>query len=219
MEYDKNINKLENIFYYNVVVATDLVGGFGSKGALPWNIPSELKHFKFVTSLAPQGKKNLVVMGRKTWDSIPQKYRPLPERINVVFTQNEEFIRINPNIKNEFYAVRNFEEFEQLLSLEEIKYIIHEIVNIGGKELLTSFSNRKTQICKFIFHSVILKEYPNCDVFWSVPGYFSKEYISSDFYDENEQTSYNYQILVNKEIPEKIKNTIDLYYLNQYFGH
>lgn len=56
----------------------------GKDNALLWNLPCDMKHFKELTY------GSIVVMGRKTWDSLPEKFRPLPNRINVVVTSNVE---------------------------------------------------------------------------------------------------------------------------------
>ena len=56
-------------------------GVIGRKGALPWHLPEDLAHFKRCTMGNP------VLMGRKTWDSIPLKFRPLPGRLNLVLTR------------------------------------------------------------------------------------------------------------------------------------
>lgn len=74
------------------VVAASAAGrGIGWKGDLPWRIPGDMKHFKEVTSKAPaEGLTNAVVMGRKTWESIPPKFRPLEGRMNVVLTSAPE---------------------------------------------------------------------------------------------------------------------------------
>ena len=50
----------------------------GMKGQMPWHLPEDLAHFKRTTLGHP------VIMGRKTWDSLPPKFRPLPGRMNVV---------------------------------------------------------------------------------------------------------------------------------------
>jgi len=57
----------------------------GKNGELPWNIPEDLKHFKTLT----QG--SVVIMGRKTWESIPKQFRPLPKRKNVVITRQKNY--------------------------------------------------------------------------------------------------------------------------------
>ncbi|MGH7175340.1 MAG: dihydrofolate reductase, partial [Minisyncoccia bacterium] len=53
----------------------------GKNGALLWRIPEDLKRFKALTLGHP------VIMGRKTWESLPEKYRPLPGRTNIVVTR------------------------------------------------------------------------------------------------------------------------------------
>ncbi|XP_039049402.1 bifunctional dihydrofolate reductase-thymidylate synthase-like isoform X2 [Hibiscus syriacus] len=75
---------------YQVVVAATREMGIGKDGKLPWRLPSDLKFFKelTVTTSDPE-KKNVVVMGRKTRESIPLENRPLPGRLNVVLTRSQ----------------------------------------------------------------------------------------------------------------------------------
>ena len=64
----------------SLVVAAAENGVIGHRGALPWRLPEDLKRFKSLTMGKP------VIMGRKTWDSLPKK--PLPGRTNIVVTRN-----------------------------------------------------------------------------------------------------------------------------------
>ena len=66
-----------------MVVARARNGVIGNKGALPWHISDDLKRFKALTT------GHTVVMGRKTWDSLPRK--PLPGRVNVVVTRQADW--------------------------------------------------------------------------------------------------------------------------------
>lgn len=66
-----------------IVVAADNRNGIGKDGKLPWHLPMDLQRFKHLT----MGKT--VIMGRRTWDSLPDKFRPLPGRRNVVLTRDE----------------------------------------------------------------------------------------------------------------------------------
>jgi dihydrofolate reductase len=56
-------------------------GVIGKGGTLPWHLPEDMAHFKQVTMGCP------VIMGRKTWESLPERFRPLPGRINIVVTR------------------------------------------------------------------------------------------------------------------------------------
>jgi dihydrofolate reductase len=60
-------------------------GVIGRDGTLPWHLPEDLAHFRTVTSGAT------VVMGRRTWESLPAKFRPLPGRRNVVLTRDDSW--------------------------------------------------------------------------------------------------------------------------------
>ena len=60
-------------------------GVIGREGLLPWHLPEDLAHFKKVTMGAP------VIMGRKTWESLPPRFRPLPGRRNVVVTRQAQW--------------------------------------------------------------------------------------------------------------------------------
>jgi dihydrofolate reductase len=65
-----------------LVAAVARGGVIGRDGGLPWRLPEDMAHFREVTMGYP------VVMGRKTWDSLPDRFRPLPGRRNVVVTRN-----------------------------------------------------------------------------------------------------------------------------------
>src|SRR5688572_31358902 len=60
-------------------------GVIGYHNQLPWRLPEDMAHFKAVTMGCP------VIMGRKTWDSLPPKFRPLPGRRNVVVTRQAQW--------------------------------------------------------------------------------------------------------------------------------
>nr|AIA18163.1 Dihydrofolate reductase [uncultured bacterium] len=66
--------------------------GIGKNQTLPWSLPGDMKYFKRLTCQTsdPQ-KQNAVIMGRKTWESIPPKFRPLSNRLNVVLTRDAHY--------------------------------------------------------------------------------------------------------------------------------
>ncbi|CAN5185119.1 dihydrofolate reductase [soil metagenome] len=66
----------------SLVAAVARGGVIGHAGVLPWRIPEDMRRFRELTTGHP------VIMGRKTWDSLPERFRPLPGRRNVVVTRN-----------------------------------------------------------------------------------------------------------------------------------
>lgn len=60
-------------------------GVIGAAGGMPWHVPEDLAHFRATTLGAP------VIMGRRTWESFPERFRPLPGRRNIVVTRSDEW--------------------------------------------------------------------------------------------------------------------------------
>lgn len=69
----------------HLIYARAANGVIGLNNTMPWHLPEDLAHFKQLTSGNP------VVMGRKTWDSLPERFRPLPGRTNIVVTRNADW--------------------------------------------------------------------------------------------------------------------------------
>lgn len=74
---------MENI---NLIVAASSNNVIGVNNTLPWHLPNDLKRFKLLT------KNSIVIMGRKTWESLPEKNRPLPNRLNYILTNDKNYI-------------------------------------------------------------------------------------------------------------------------------
>jgi dihydrofolate reductase len=72
---------------FEVVVAADEARGIGREGSLPWRLPGDMAFFKRLTTEAPEGLRNAVLMGRKTYTSIPPRFRPLRGRLNLVLSR------------------------------------------------------------------------------------------------------------------------------------
>ncbi len=69
----------------HLIFARAANGVIGKDNALPWHLPEDMAHFKSTTLGHP------VIMGRKTWDSLPRKFRPLPGRLNIVVTRDAQW--------------------------------------------------------------------------------------------------------------------------------
>ncbi len=79
------LHNIDICMQLNLIYARAANGVIGIKGALPWHLPEDMAHFKRTTLGCP------VIMGRKTWDSLPPKFRPLPGRTNVVITRQTDW--------------------------------------------------------------------------------------------------------------------------------
>ena len=69
----------------HLIYARAANGVIGKDNRLPWHIPEDMAHFKQLTQGCP------VIMGRKTWDSLPPRFRPLPGRTNIVVTRQADW--------------------------------------------------------------------------------------------------------------------------------
>lgn len=107
----------------SVVVATDSKGGIGKDNKLMWNIPSDLKRFKEITTKnqikIDNDIKNIVVMGKKTYDSIG---RELPNRANIVLSSKNKCS----------YSVEDILDYNERFPEEEIFVI-------GGEQIYKQF--------------------------------------------------------------------------------
>lgn len=96
-------------------------GVIGQGGVMPWHLPEDLAHFKRVTLNHP------VVMGRRTWDSIPPRFRPLPGRTNIVITRQEDW--------NETGAQRSSSLRDALQKAESLGGTPGQVWVIGGAQI------------------------------------------------------------------------------------
>jgi dihydrofolate reductase len=78
----------------HIIFARAANGVIGKAGTMPWHLPEDLAHFKRTTLGCP------VIMGRKTWDSLPPKFRPLPGRLNVVVTRQRDWQAAGASVAN-----------------------------------------------------------------------------------------------------------------------
>jgi dihydrofolate reductase len=69
----------------SMIAALDAANGIGKNNDLMWNLPADMQFFKETT------KGHVVIMGRKNYDSIPEKFRPLPGRKNVILSRQPDF--------------------------------------------------------------------------------------------------------------------------------
>lgn len=128
----------------NVIVAVGKDGAIGKNGDLVWHIREDLKRFKSLTMGNP------VIMGRKTWESLPKK--PLPGRLNIVLSHNHGYVADGAVVVG---------TPEEALA----KADTHDVFIIGGAHIYEAFMPLATKIYLTEIDSVC----PDADAFLALP--------------------------------------------------
>ena len=111
----------------NLIYCKNINNHIGYNGDLLYNIPEDMKYFKKITSQEYiKNHKNIVIMGYNTWNSIPDKYKPLKDRINIIITKNHfsemKFEDENIKVFNDFNFCYKYLEQEENNGKFTIKY-------------------------------------------------------------------------------------------------
>ena len=181
----------------NVIVAyCKQNNGIGLNNKIPWFLKNDLKNFQQITSKTFKSHtKNMIVMGRKTWDSIPAKNKPLKNRINVVLTRNKD-VRLKHSIESNKDTIVKY-DFDEIIEVVKLNkdFNISNIFIIGG-ESIYKMALESQHISK-IYVTEIYEEY-DCDTFFPQidKEKYTLSYISN-FYSEN-NIYYRYLEYSNK---------------------
>ena len=144
-----------------MIVAMTRNGGIGKNGKIPWHYPQDLKRFRQLTNGHP------IIMGRKTWQSLPKK--PLPNRLNIILTRSPDTIK---HISDDIEIARTPEE---AISIVNQYHITNDSKNpiawvIGGQVVYETFIHHP-----LLNHidCTIIPENHDCDTFFStIPDTF-----------------------------------------------
>ena len=185
---------------YKIIVAHCKNYGIGFKNELPWRIPSDLKRFMRLTL---DGKKNAVVMGKNTWDSLPKK--PLKGRDNLILSSTFEIDNnTSKGITKSFKSIDDIHTF-----CLENQY--DSVWVIGGESVYNTYLNKN--LISEIYLTYIDKDF-KCDRFFNMIPY-NFQMISMETAFEN-NLKIEYKTLVNTNIHKfkryetEFKKTIDI---------
>lgn len=176
---------------YSLILACTVDGGIGLNNCIPWNIKEETELFrKITTDKHCYIKKNAVIMGKNTWDSLP--CRPLKNRINIIITSNIKKIDTTCDI---VYA---FNDLENALVYCEENVCIDKVFVIGGKSLYDLCLNNE-KYSKYIdnIHLSIIKHRIKCDTYIDLKSII-KTYKNYNMYDIIFNSSFIYIKFNNK---------------------
>ena len=162
-----------------VIVACDLNGAIGRNGAIPWHIREDIMRFQSIT-VGPNAteKKNVVIMGRKTWYSIPPLQRPLSHRNNIVVTSDPNNVAVISNKGAWSGSVHTAASFDDALKLAQSLSPSSTVYVIGGQRLyeeaildprtqrvhLTLVNMHAADCDAFFPLTVAYQQFPNVDI-------------------------------------------------------
>ena len=139
---------------FHIIVAHDLNNGIGIENRIPWHLPIDMKYFKDTTTRSAKGKQNAVIMGRKTWESIPKKFRPLPGRINIVLSKSVSSIEgalVGDSLDNALQQCENNVDIDQVFV-------------IGGSQIYDHALQHKQ--CDTLYVTKVFQAF-DCDAYFS----------------------------------------------------
>ncbi|MFN7160486.1 MAG: dihydrofolate reductase [Candidatus Gracilibacteria bacterium] len=163
-----------------VIAAVDKIGGLAKEGGIPWHYPSDMKFFKQITSetLDP-AKHNIVIMGRKTWETIPDQFRPLPGRENIVLSSNKNLHLLGATVVDslEHVLYREYQTVEKIFIIggAQLYHTVMELPDIDG-----------------VYLTRIQKNY-DCDLFFpDIPEHFTKQIHIRDTEETGDKLEFWY---------------------------
>jgi dihydrofolate reductase len=182
---------------FSIIAAADEKMGIGIGNKLPWRLKGDLKYFSDVTTTAAPGKINAVIMGRKTWESLPAKARPLRDRLNIVLSRGgHELNEGEPNwvLKANSYtkdganiSASLYEALDELEMMSEVD----KVFVIGGASLYVQAIAHPD--CEKIYLTEVKGEF-RCDAFFPyIPDSILKKISESK---EQEEGGIKYRFVV-----------------------
>lgn len=201
-----NYKMLNN--FINFIVALDNKYGIGIDNTIPWHLKDDLKQFKNLT------ENNIVIMGNNTYNSIPDKYRPLSNRLNLVLTNNKSLLENNHEINNLYYFNFKYEE-DKLVKIGNIiqgfqEYKNSKIFIAGGQEIYNLFynlllNNKEYHYLIQNFYITSIEKNFKCNKFFvNLSEAFYINNYTKIYHDK--ENSLNYRFITYKFNPNYIDN-------------
>jgi dihydrofolate reductase len=209
---------------FSLVVATAKNGGIGLEGGFPWPfIKKDLAHFARVTKctnlaltsseLAAQTAiyhaadifessttdlQNVLIMGRKTYESLPANMQPLPDRLNFILTANKDY---QPKCKDGATPPRVFPSMEAALEAASFEPNVGEIFVIGGHNLYAKSLSEFEHLCKLVIRTRINKDFKADVMMPEIPkDKFTPIFISQTYSQFQDDLTFDYCVEANRSL-------------------
>ena len=176
---------------FSIILAVDEKNGIGRDNSLAWSISADMKYFKNITTKTQDlAKHNAVIMGRRTWESIPRKFRPLPQRVNCILTRQIQNDDIGSPIDD---FVLYFNSLEHCISELESRQNVEEIFIIWWAHLYNQVLNH--EMLDKIYLTKVKWDH-SCDVFFD--GIPEHDFVVESYNDWEKEKDIEYSFWVYK---------------------
>lgn len=162
-----------------IIVAVGENNEIGVDGDLLWRLPKDMQWFKEKTLGSD------VIMGRKTFESFPQKFRPLPNRTNILITRNKDY-KANGDV-HVFTTIEDALDYA-LKCKETEKFII------GGAEIYKQLLPKTTELYLTRVHAT----FPNADTFFPEINFDEWEVIFEEHHTKDEKHNFDFTFYILK---------------------
>lgn len=181
---------------FSIIVAHDLNLGIGILNTLPWKLSGDMSFFKKTTSeTKDEAKQNVVIMGKNTYESIPEKFRPLPNRFNIVLSKNSTLELPTNAIQH-----TSLDMALNWVTTGPLADQLESIFVIGGSTVYKEAIQHP--LCQKLIITKIHKLY-DCDAFFPSYSHFSTESWRSEILNES-STIYRFHILQKTGLTEHV---------------
>lgn len=145
-----------------MIAAVASNGAIGKANDLPWHLPDDMKYFMQTT------KGHHIIMGRRNYESLPEKFRPLPNRNNIVVTRQPKFqapgcqvvhdlndaVRIaKENAEPELFIIGGAEIYKAAFPLADQLYLTEIAAQVDGDTFFPSFEKKDWQEVSRVHHA------------------------------------------------------------------
>ncbi|MEK7634023.1 MAG: dihydrofolate reductase [Patescibacteria group bacterium] len=170
----------------NIIAAIGKNLELGKDNKLLWHIAEDFKRFKKIT------EGHIVIMGRKTYESLPEKFRPLPNRVNIVVTRDLNFTILKRSSKDgNFKAIvcNSIEEAIKKAKSYKLQVTSFEVFIIGG----ASIYKQGIKYADKLYLTLVNQEFPGADAFF--PDYSDFKIVKEEKH-QDEKYSYKFIELI-----------------------
>lgn len=177
--------------HFSIVVAVDLMNGIGKNNTIPWNLKEDMAYFQKMTTISvdPSKKQNAVIMGKNTYLSLPEQFRPLPNRYNIV---------ISSTLRDDKITIfKSLDEALNHLNHDDIAQSIDQIFVIGGTQLYKEAILHP--LCHLVHITKLYSKYDADTFFPDLPATF-KLRTSTKILQSSNGINYNFNEYVSNTL-------------------